>query len=90
MATTYLTQSLRQKNQQIKAGVDLIAAGKIAEGIHQLKPYIHQVSSEEARVRAIARDYLTLNPENRKKTLLLAGTNRERLAIIELIRSLAH
>ena len=90
MATTYLTQSLRQKNQQIKAGVDLIAAGKIAEGIHQLKPYIHQVSSEEARARAIARDYLTLNPENRKKTLLLAGTNRERLAIIELIRSLAH
>jgi hypothetical protein len=32
MATAYLTQSLRQKNQQIKSGVDLIAEGKIAEG----------------------------------------------------------
>ncbi|NEQ46953.1 MAG: relaxase domain-containing protein [Leptolyngbya sp. SIOISBB] len=86
MATAYLSQSLRQKNQQIKAGVDLIAEGKIAEGIHQLKPYIHQVSSEEARGRAIARDYLALAPDERKKTLLLAGTNRERLAITQLIR----
>ena len=32
MATAYLTQSLRQKSQQIKAGVDLIAAGEIAAG----------------------------------------------------------
>jgi ATP-dependent exoDNAse (exonuclease V) alpha subunit len=87
MATAYLTQSLRQKNQQIKAGVDLIAAGKIAEGIHQLKPYIHQVSSQEARARAIAQDYLALTPDDRKKTLLLAGTNQERLLITQLIRS---
>jgi ATP-dependent exoDNAse (exonuclease V) alpha subunit len=86
MATAHLNQSLRQKHQQIKAGVDLIAAGKITEGIHQLKPYIHQVSSEEARSQAIARDYLALTPEERRKTLLLAGTNRERLAITQAIR----
>jgi conjugative relaxase-like TrwC/TraI family protein len=86
MATAYLTQSLRQKNQQIKAGVDLIAEGKIAEGIHQLKPYIHQVESEAARAQAIARDYLVLDPEERQKTLLLAGTNRERATVTQLIR----
>ncbi|MEM6836834.1 MAG: MobF family relaxase [Cyanobacteria bacterium P01_C01_bin.120] len=87
MATAYLNQSLRQKHQQIKVGVDLIAEGKIAEGIHHLKPYIHQVGSEEARVQAIARDYLALTPEERQKTLLLAETNRERLAITQAIRS---
>jgi conjugative relaxase-like TrwC/TraI family protein len=87
MATAYLNQSLRQKHQQIKAGVDLIAEGRIAEGIHQLKPYIHQVGSEEARVQAIAHDYLALTPEERRKTLLLAGTNRERLAITQAIRA---
>ncbi|WP_052049948.1 MobF family relaxase [Leptolyngbya sp. KIOST-1] len=86
MATAYLTQSLRQKNQQIKAGVDLIAAGEIAAGVRQLKPYIHQVSSQEARAAAIARDYLALAPDERKKTLLLAGTNQERLAITQLVR----
>ncbi|MGD1944495.1 MAG: AAA family ATPase [Leptolyngbyaceae cyanobacterium] len=86
MATAYLNQSLRQKHQQIKAGIDLIAEGRIAEGIHQLKPYIHQVGSEEARAQAIARDYLALNPDDRKKTLLLAGTNQERLAITQLVR----
>ncbi|ASC70371.1 Multifunctional conjugation protein TraI [Halomicronema hongdechloris C2206] len=87
MVTAYLHQSLRQKNRQIKAGVDLIAEGKIAEGIQQLKPYIHQVSSEEARAQEIAHDYLTLTPEERRKTLLLAGTNRERLAITQAIRA---
>ena len=87
MAIAYLNQSLRQKHQQIKAGVDLIAEGKIPEGIRQLRPYIHQVSSEKARAQAIARDYLALNPEERRKTLLLAGTNRERLAITQAIRA---
>ncbi|MBE7383710.1 MAG: relaxase domain-containing protein [Leptolyngbya sp. SIO1E4] len=87
MATAYLNQSLRQKHHQIKAGVDLIAEGKIAEGIDQLKPYIHHVGSEEARVQAIAHDYLALTPEERQKTLLLAGTNRERLVITQAIRA---
>ncbi len=87
MATAYLNQSLRQKHHQIKTGVDLIAAGKIAEGIHQLKPYIHQVGSEEARAQVIARDYLALTLEERRKTLLLAGTNQERLAITQAIRA---
>ncbi|MGF1523255.1 MAG: MobF family relaxase [Leptolyngbyaceae cyanobacterium] len=86
MATAYLNQSLRQKHQQLKAGVDLIAAGKIAEGIDQLKPYIHQVSSGDARAQVITQDYLALTPEERRKTLLLAETNRERLAITQLIR----
>ena len=86
MATAYLTQSLRQKNQQIKAGVDLIAAGEIAAGVRQLKPYIQQVRSQEARAAAIARDYLALAPEERKRTLLLAGTNQERLMITQLVR----
>ena len=86
IATAYLTQSLRQKNQQIKAGVYLIAAGRIAAGIEQLKPFIHQVASEEERAQAIARDYLALTPEERAKTLVLAGTNKERLVITQLIR----
>ena len=86
IVTAYLTQSLRQKNQQIKAVVDLIAAGRIAEGIEQLKPFIHQVANEEERAQAIAHDYLALTPAERAKTLVLAGTNKERLVITQLIR----
>lgn len=86
MATAYLSQSLRQTHQQIKAGVDLIADGKIAEGMGQLQPYIQRVSSEAERATAIAQDYLALTPDERQQTLLLAGTNRERLAITQLIR----
>ncbi|MGP1385378.1 MAG: MobF family relaxase [Thainema sp.] len=86
MATAYLSQSLRQTHQQIKAGVELIADGKIAEGMGQLQPYIQRVSSEAERATAIAQDYLALTPDERQQTLLLAGTNRERLAITQLIR----
>ncbi|MEL7493407.1 MAG: MobF family relaxase [Cyanobacteria bacterium J06554_11] len=86
IATAHLTQSLRQKNRQIKAGVDLIAAGRIVEGIEQLKPFIHQVASEEERAAVIAHDYLALTTEERAQTLVLAGTNKERLAITQLIR----
>ncbi|NET33812.1 MAG: hypothetical protein F6K19_17620 [Cyanothece sp. SIO1E1] len=77
---------MQQKNRQIKAGVDLIAAGRIVEGIEQLKPFIYQVASEEERAQAIARDYLALTPEERAKTLVLAGTNKERWLITQLIR----
>ncbi|MBD2425559.1 MobF family relaxase [Phormidium sp. FACHB-1136] len=86
MATAHLTQSLRQKNQRIKVGVDLIAAGEIAAGVRQLQPYIHQVSSQEARAAAMARDYLALTPAERQNTLLLASTNQERLAITQRVR----
>jgi len=58
-----------------------------AEGIHQLKPYIQKVESEAARAQAIARDYLALDLEERQKTLLLAGTNRERATVTQLIRT---
>ncbi len=39
------------------------------------------------RLPKVARDYLALTPEERQKTLLLAGTNRERLAITQAIRA---
>ena len=43
--------------------------------------------SEAARAQAIARDYLALDLEERQKTLLLAGTNRERATVTQLIRT---
>jgi len=33
-----------------------------------------------------ARDYLALTPDERQKTLLVADTNQERLAIAQLVR----
>ncbi|MHC5918286.1 MAG: hypothetical protein ACYTXE_46710, partial [Nostoc sp.] len=48
---------------------------------------ILQVESE-SKIEAIANDYIVGTPEQRLKTLVLAGTNTERLALTQAIRSL--
>jgi hypothetical protein len=49
---------------------------------------VHELTSSEARHRAIALDYLSLSPEAREKTLILSGTNTERLALTAELRAL--
>lgn len=93
MQTAYLNQSLRQKVEDLQQAVDLVADGKIAEGIKRLETSdlkregrIEIVSDQDERSRRIATDYMKLTPEQRQKTLILAGTNKERLAITKEIR----
>ena len=42
--------------------------------------------SPDDRVSALAQDYLSLTPAQRKKTLILSGTNDDRLAITQKLR----
>ncbi len=48
---------------------------------------IQTIPSPATRLQRVATDYLALDEEERGKTLLLAGTNQERLALTALIRS---
>ncbi|MCG6133994.1 MAG: relaxase domain-containing protein [Nostoc sp. LLA-1] len=85
--TSYLNESLRQRAPELKLAVDLIAEGRIQDGFTRLDENgcIHSVSSE-LKIEAIARDYITATPEQRGRTLVLAGTNIERLDITQAIR----
>jgi conjugative relaxase-like TrwC/TraI family protein len=85
--TSYLNESLRQRAPELKLAVDLIAEGRIQDGFTRLDENgcIHSVSSE-LKIEAIARDYITATPEQRARTLVLAGTNFERLDITQAIR----
>lgn len=89
MTTAHLNQSLRQKNADIKEAVDKISEGRIAEGIGILDANgrIIGVEGREERASTIAREYVNLSASERSKTLILAGTNLEREAIVEQIRS---
>jgi Protein of unknown function (DUF3991) len=49
---------------------------------------IVEIDDEGERSNAIAADYISLSPTERDKTLILAGTNAERLGITEQIRLL--
>ena len=85
--TAHLNESLRQKDPQLKLAVDLIADGRIEAGFERLEANgsILQVESE-SKIEQIANDYIVGTPELRLKTLVLAGTNTERLALTQAIR----
>nr|WP_277884334.1 AAA family ATPase [Nostoc parmelioides] len=85
--TSHLNESLRQRAPKLKLAVDLIADGQIEEGFNRLDENgcIETVTAE-SKIAAIARDYITATPEQRAQTLVLAGTNKERLAITQAIR----
>lgn len=86
--TAHLNESLRQKDPQLKLAVDLIADGRVEAGFERLEANgsILQVESE-SKIEQIANDYIVGTPEQRLKTLVLAGTNTERLALTQAIRS---
>ena len=88
MKTAHLNESLRQRTPQLKLAVDLIADGRIEDGFARLDEFgcIQTVASDEM-VNALANDYMSATPEQRANTLVLAGTNAERLALTLTIRN---
>jgi AAA domain len=88
IATVYLDESLRQKTQDLKEAVKLIASGEIDKGINHLEQHnrITVIKDEQSLQNQIVSDYLALAPHERAKTLVLTGTNVERLAIAKSIR----
>ncbi|MBD2303397.1 relaxase domain-containing protein [Nostoc sp. FACHB-87] len=86
--TAHLNESLRQKDPQLKLAVDLIAEGRIKAGFeHLLNNGSIKTVDAESKTEQIASDYIVGTPEQRVKTLVLAGTNAERLALTQAIRS---
>nr|WP_244141967.1 MobF family relaxase [aff. Roholtiella sp. LEGE 12411] len=89
--TAHLTESRRQQNPDLKLAVDLIADNRIQSGFRHLQAMgsIVHVSPEE-KLEIIANEYMAVSPEARSQTLVLAGTNKERLALTQAIRSKLH
>ncbi|WP_392476756.1 MobF family relaxase [Nostoc sp. C110] len=85
--TAHLNQSNRQRNPDLKIAVDLIADGRVEAGFKQLETIgsIQEVSPDTIR-EIIAADYIGLGKEQRARTLVLAGTNVEKLALTQAIR----
>ncbi|MCC5633544.1 AAA family ATPase [Nostoc sphaeroides CHAB 2801] len=85
--TAHLNESLRQKDPKLKLAVDLIADGRIEAGFERLEANGSILSIDSfSKIEQIANDYIVGTPEQRLKTLVLAGTNTERLALTQAIR----
>ncbi len=87
--TCYLEESRRQKTDALRAAVVCLAAGEQLEGLSQLDRagMVHEVSDLDSRRRQIVIDYISQPNEVRDKTLVLCGTNVERLALTAELRA---
>lgn len=86
---SYLQKSQRQKVASLKHAVDLAADGKHLMSLRhfQIDKRISIQPDAHDRHQQVSQDYLSLSPEERKSTLVLAGTHRERQAITATIRT---
>jgi conjugative relaxase-like TrwC/TraI family protein len=88
-ATTHsLRQIIRQQNSIQKQAVELIADGDGTKALELLNHhgYVTELENREERANAIATQYLALSQAEREQTLIVAGTNAERLSITGAIR----
>ncbi|MBE9137430.1 AAA family ATPase, partial [Nodosilinea sp. LEGE 07088] len=87
--TAFLDESRRQKTAALKQAVNLLATDQTEAAFQTLvgAGSIQTIKSPETRLQQVATDYLAQGEEERDQTLLLAGTNQERLALTALIRT---
>ena len=87
--TAYLEESRRQKTDALRAAVVCLNAGEQREGLERLDKadMVREVTDGQERHRCIVNDYMRLSPDSRKKTLILSGTNAERLELTADLRS---
>lgn len=86
--TAYLEESRRQKTAALRAAVVYLAAGEQRPGLGQLDRagMIQELKQSEERQAAVVQDYMSLSPAAREQTLILSGTNVERLALTAELR----
>ncbi len=87
MATALLSESLRQKDPNLKAAVDALADGSIERGFDLLEKNNSIITTAKDEIaQQIADEYLALSPAQRSKALIVSGTNEKRREITAAIR----
>ena len=88
MLTAHLDQARRQQQAELRQAVQMISQGEIGAGIQVLEKAgcISEIGEAQARGDRLVSDYLNLTSKERQQTLLLSGTNANRLALTDQIR----
>ena len=89
MVTAHLDQARRQQQAELRQAVQMISQGEIGAGIQVLERSgaISEIEDAQARGEQLVSDYLSLSADERRATLLLSGTNANRLALTQQIRA---
>lgn len=82
--TATMYEIVRQKNAELKEAVISVTKGNIKEAIEKLD--IKELVNHEERINWIAKFWLEKPQDTRHKTLIFAPTNKDRIAITDVIR----
>lgn len=86
METSLMGDIIRQKSPELKAAVELAAAGNASASLAVLDgklKAVHSIDDDGTRYDAIASKYATLDADERRETLIVTGTNDSRNALNE-------
>lgn len=88
IACAYLNESQRQKNSpHLKLAIDLLAQGRVEAGFARLNAIgCIQNVAQGMKTEEIVQAYFKANEQTQAKTLVLAGTNQERIELTAALR----
>ncbi len=83
-----LKTSFRQQNAManIREAVDLAAAEKVAESLKKLEPNTIEIPGSVTRRHLAARAYSNLPRSDRHQSVIISGTNADRILLNEIVR----
>jgi conjugative relaxase-like TrwC/TraI family protein len=85
MATAHMEQIERQRSERLRKAVELAAKGEAARSLATIGE-VREIRDDGQRRAAIARDYARMAPEDRARTIVVAGTNEARRELNRAIR----
>jgi conjugative relaxase-like TrwC/TraI family protein len=85
MTIAYLNESRRQKTEDLKTAVALMADGKVEQSLQKMEQ-TGMIQATPEHTDRLIQDYLRLNEAERSQTLILAGTNQSRQTLTAEIR----
>ena len=85
MATAEMNEILRQREPKLRAAVNAAQEGEPGEAVELLGSSVHEVPWDELGAKA-AEAWLSLDPETRSRTLLVAPTHELRAEINAAVR----
>lgn len=87
MAMATIDEIQRQKDEILKKAVIEAAMNQSKESVKTLEKSIYEIKGREERLNTLVDAYTQLSPEERKKTLVITGTNADKDYINETIRN---
>ncbi len=85
MTIAYLNESRRQKTEDLKTAVALMADGQVEQSLQKMEQ-TGMIQATPEHTDRLIQDYLRLTEVQRSQTLILAGTNQSRQMLTAEIR----